>query len=532
MILSQNRINELLKIFENPKSIIPYDNSKEKEEMKNASKFITNYHIYGRPTKYNTQSTKTSYNNKTIETISRNQTLNSKNSSILHKLTNKNKKLRNYKDIEIKNSLTNLKLGQEKYMRQQQTKSLNSKVSQSSRYNGNYYPYSTISYSSELEKNQRIYYSILNSTNLASTKYNYEPNNYNTKTYNSKLIKSSRLRDIPSNPDDVVIKELPPNFTFSANPISSSNMGIGINTNNMGMGQNDTGMMPQEINEPPKIIEEINTDIIPKEESQQNEQIEEPPIEENKKEEEEKEEEQKEEAAPPQSEGKYKITEFNGPVKVPEGYSTNDEDEYKAIQFLNEDLSSWKKQIDKPNVKIYSKLYKVKNEKGEENDNVMFYTEATLDFPASEVIRQLNVYDLRKKWEKSLEKGKLLRDEDLGNNIKICDYYSYIKMPFIFADRDLVVTKKMWYDYQGEKDCCLCQSHSIEHPDYPPKEKPVRASFDNRGEYVKPIDSNKCKLYLATKFDMKLSIAASMMEGKGSEGQEKWVKEFIKQCGK
>ena len=162
----------------------------------------------------------------------------------------------------------------------------------------------------------------------------------------------------------------------------------------------------------------------------------------------------------------------------------------------------------------------------------MFYTEATIDFPASEVIRQLNVYDLRKKWEKSLEKGKLLREEDLGNNIKICEYYSYLKMPFIFADRDLVVTKKMWYDYQGEKDCCLCQCHSIEHPDYPPKEKPVRASFDNRGEYVKPIDANKCKLYLATKFDMKISIGASMMEGKGSEGQEKWVKEFIKHCGK
>ena len=30
---------------------------------------------------------------------------------------------------------------------------------------------------------------------------------------------------------------------------------------------------------------------------------------------------------------------------------------------------------------------------------------------------------------------------------------------------------------------------------------------------------------------MKLSAPISMMEGKGSEGQEKWVKEFIKHCG-
>jgi hypothetical protein len=105
-------------------------------------------------------------------------------------------------------------------------------------------------------------------------------------------------------------------------------------------------------------------------------------------------------------------------------------------------------------------------------------------------------------------------------------------MPFIFSDRDLVTRKKIWNDYLGEKDCCLSQIHSIEHPDYPPKKKPVRATLDNRGEYIKPIDANKCKLYYAVKFDMKLSAPISMMEGKGSEGQEKWFKQFTKILGK
>ena len=104
-------------------------------------------------------------------------------------------------------------------------------------------------------------------------------------------------------------------------------------------------------------------------------------------------------------------------------------------------------------------------------------------------------------------------------------------MPFISADRDMVTRKKIWENYQGEKDCCLIQIHSIEHQDYPEKEKPVRTLFNNRGEYVKPIDEKSCKLYLATKFDKRMS-PVSMMEGKGSEGQEKWVKEFIKNCGK
>lgn len=69
---------------------------------------------------------------------------------------------------------------------------------------------------------------------------------------------------------------------------------------------------------------------------------------------------------------------------------------------MNEDILTWKKQIDKPNIKIYSKLYIIKNDKGKENDNCMFYTYSTIDYPASEVIRQLNTFELRKKWEKSL----------------------------------------------------------------------------------------------------------------------------------
>ena len=55
------------------------------------------------------------------------------------------------------------------------------------------------------------------------------------------------------------------------------------------------------------------------------------------------------------------------------------------------------------------------------------------------------------------KKGKLIKEEDLGNGCKITDYYSYIKMPFIFADRDMVIRKKRWEDYQGEKGCCLIQ---------------------------------------------------------------------------
>ena len=129
MILSQKRVNELLKIFENPKSISPYDNTKEREEMINATKFINDYHLYGPPPNYYTKSTQISYKNNS-DNLSRNPSLNSKNLSNLNNSISQNKKYDNYEDIEIQRSLANLKLGQKEYMKQFNTKTFKNIPSQ------------------------------------------------------------------------------------------------------------------------------------------------------------------------------------------------------------------------------------------------------------------------------------------------------------------------------------------------------------------------------------------------------------------
>ena len=524
MILSNVKVRQLLKIFENSKSVEPYDNLREKREMKNASTFINNYHISGPSKKQN------------IDNINRNLSMNNNNTSIFKNSILGNKNIDPHQ-LEIKRSITNLKKGRENYLKYEvNTKSLNRNnyKNEYSNYE-TYNPYSTSS--SQLHKNHTIFNNILNYRTLTTTQYpykqyeNYTNSTYNyRKSYNPKYSTYSKLKEIPSNLEDVEIKELPPNYTISVNPISNSALPIGSSVGmNINMSQNEPVKESQNLNEPepPKLIEEINTDIIKTNEDIQKK--EDPEMEENQNIQ--NNEEVAETVEQPQSSGKYQITEFNGPAKLPPGYSTDDEDEFNAIQLLNTDLSKWKKQIDKNNIIVYTKLYKIINDKGKEDDNIMLYTEATLDIPASEVNRQLT-YEIRKEWEESLKKGKLLKQENLGNGCKISEYYSYIKMPFIFADRDSVVRQKTWIDYQGEKDCNLTHVHSIEHPDYPAKEKPVRAIFENTGNFVKPIEGNKCKLYMWSKFNMKLSAPTSMMESKGSEGQEKWVKKFIKQCKK
>ena len=555
MILSQVRVNNLLKVFENPKNIEPYNIYHQKEEVENTTKFINDYHLYGPPKTYNDKS---QFVNQvpTKEVIrSSHSSMNSQNKEINAQstiLSTDIKNLKNYEDIEVYESITNLKNGQKEYNQKTAEKLL--------KYNNNIYPrysqypkYDPITQSIaayEYQKNESILNSILgNSTDSVTTQYlnDYEKNAnniYNSNYYDYTLpyntnsirmrelnyVRPKSLKDIPSHPEDVMITEIPQNLAVSMNPLSCSNL-MAINTIPIANPQENINPISHDSLEKPKIIEEINTDIIPTDDLNQNQQKEnQNPIILEKLvtlKETEPEDVPKE----VKTEGQYKITEFSGPIALPPNYSTNDEDEYNAIQILNQDISGWKLQYNKDNIKVYSQLYKMTNEKGKEVDNIMFYTDATIDLPAAEINKQLHTYSLREKWEKSLKKGKLLKEENLPNNLHVIEYYAYIKMPFIFSDRDMVLRQKTWNDYQGEKDCTLTHLKSIEHPDYPEKEKPVRALYENRGEYVKPINDNQCKLYLITKFDMKMNAPISMMEGKGSEGQAKWVKEFISHCG-
>ena len=225
--------------------------------------------------------------------------------------------------------------------------------------------------------------------------------------------------------------------------------------------------------------------------------------------------------------GKYKPTELRGPIGLRINYTTDDEDEFKTIQEINEDKSKWKLQVDKDNIKVFTSTYKV-NHKGKEVDIPSFYAEATINHPASEVIKYLSTYAFREKWEQALKKGKLLKEEKVSDDFTIMDYYTYSKLPLIYSDRDAVLRQKSWKNYQGKKDWFLSNIKSIEHPDYPEKEKPVRANYEIRAEFVKPINETSCKFYALFKFDFKMTIPA----GQGAAGQQRTIKEFISAIGK
>ena len=372
--------------------------------------------------------------------------------------------------------------------------------------------------------------------------YNTKTSTYNNSTINNYIYDSNYYYDYPKrreiiikNPEEIIESGLlkskvRPEGTTSIYENLNANQAPEINNNPIEIQQNNQNepinigdTIQQNVEETQNIIEEPSKEI---------DNIIPGPLAETVKLDENPQEEIKEEAPVEEiKEGKYKVQSGNI-VALPDNYSTDDEDIFTAIKTLNEDVSSWKKYTDKDGIKLYFKPYPVKDEDGKDTESVIGYCEAIIDFPASKVIAKMNDFEFRRNVDANYKKGKLINERMEEGNIKIMEMYLYLKMPFIFSDRDFVVKKKCWLDFNGNKDNALFFIRSYENPDYPPNKKLVRGTFENRSGYIKPLGDNKCQVNVVTAMDVKMSLGVSTMSKNGAEMQEKWVKNLRSELAK
>ena len=317
-----------------------------------------------------------------------------------------------------------------------------SRLSQSKNYNSISNPKESKykSYTEEIKKNSFPVYNTKTSTYNNSTINNY--------TYDSNYYYDypKRREIIIKNPEEIIESGLlkskvRPEGTTSIYENLNANQAPEINNNPIEIQQNNQNepinigdTIQQNVEETQNIIEEPSKEI---------DNIIPGPLAETVKLDENPQEEIKEEAPVEEiKEGKYKVQSGNI-VALPDNYSTDDEDIFTAIKTLNEDVSSWKKYTDKDGIKLYFKPYPVKDEDGKDTESVIGYCEAIIDFPASKVIAKMNDFEFRRNVDANYKKGKLINERMEEGNIKIMEMYLYLKMPFIFSDRDFVVKKKM-----------------------------------------------------------------------------------------
>ena len=211
------------------------------------------------------------------------------------------------------------------------------------------------------------------------------------------------------------------------------------------------------------------------------------------------------------------------------GIETNDKEEKAALGFLNIDKTKWdvKEKNDEMNL-TYSTIKMENPLTNAEEEKVVFCLDVTLKKPVQTVLKCLNDFNLRKKFDTLYSEGKLVSEKK--ENPEVYNYYLLLKMGFVFSDRDFVLQKKVWKDYRGNKDHVLIHVSSINLPEYPEQSKPVRGVFLNRACYLYPGGNDQeTKMTLCNCVDMKMmDVGTIMTVKKGSEGMQSWLDKFKK----
>jgi len=211
------------------------------------------------------------------------------------------------------------------------------------------------------------------------------------------------------------------------------------------------------------------------------------------------------------------------------GIETNDKEEKAALGFLNIDKTAWEVREKNDEMNLSYSTIKMENPlTNAEEDKVVFCLNVTLKKPVPTVLKCLNDFNIRKKFDTLYSEGKLISEKK--ENPEVYTFYLLLKMGFVFSNRDFVIQKKVWNDYRGNKDHVLIHVSSVNLPEYPEKSNPVRGVFLNRACYLYPgSNDQETKMTLCNCVDMKMmDVGTIMTVKKGVEGMHNWLGKFKK----
>lgn len=211
-------------------------------------------------------------------------------------------------------------------------------------------------------------------------------------------------------------------------------------------------------------------------------------------------------------------------VKLPPGYDTDDRDEKELVDLFNGKNYKWQERKLKHGLSVFYVPF-------DESCTILTRQHFNIPCPYDSVIKAFLDPEYRKKWDKSLSnKTKVLSSKKVGE-CEIDHIYTYIKMPFIFSDRDFVQKRKLWRNYTTNPRSMLIHSKSYDHDSYPEKEKPVRATIHIMGFYFQEIDAQNTMYSTISRgdFGFPTTFYNKMKEKVGDRSSEQ-IAEFIKAC--
>lgn len=135
-------------------------------------------------------------------------------------------------------------------------------------------------------------------------------------------------------------------------------------------------------------------------------------------------------------------------------------------------------------------------------------------------------------WDETFSKHEIVEDYPEEDGIKKIVEYLFIKFPLMMDNRDIVQEKKIWKEYNGNKNCFLSISKSIEHPSRPPVKKVVRGEMILSGIYLCEKSPEETFIYMVNKIDLKVKTGADIVNKTAKKSPKNFVENLTKFCKK
>ena len=136
------------------------------------------------------------------------------------------------------------------------------------------------------------------------------------------------------------------------------------------------------------------------------------------------------------------------------------------------------------------------------------------------------------KWDKTFDKHEVITELPEENGIIKEIEYLYIKFPLMMDNRDIVQQKKIWKEYNGDKNCYLSIAKSIEYPSIPPKKKIIRGEMLFDAVYLKEDKIGETKMYLINNVDLKITSMIDLVNNTAKKKPKEFIENLTKFCKK
>jgi hypothetical protein len=159
-------------------------------------------------------------------------------------------------------------------------------------------------------------------------------------------------------------------------------------------------------------------------------------------------------------------------------------------------------------------------------------TEAIIPYSISLVRKIMMDIPGMDKWDKTFDKHEVITELPEENGIIKEIEYLYIKFPLMMDNRDIVQQKKIWKEYNGDKNCYLSIAKSIEYPSIPPKKKIIRGEMLFDAVYLREDKIGETKMYLINNVDLKITSMVDLVNNTAKKKPKEFIENLTKFCKK